>query len=32
MTKTELRKLVEFLRNAGWNDTQIVEILLYIAD
>ena len=32
MKASEVRKTIEYLRDKGWTDTQIVEFLLYIAD
>lgn len=32
MRVSEVRNTIEYLRNLGWTDTQIIEFLLYIAN
>lgn len=32
MSDTTLKRLIEYLKSIGWSDTEIVNLLNYIAD
>ena len=32
MSDATLKRLIEYLKSVGWTDSEIVELLIYIAD